>query len=227
MTASRLTDAELVARCRTGDGDAWAELVERFSRYVYAVAVQGFRLSESDAEDVFQEVFARTYERLDALRDDNAVRPWLAQLTRNLSIDKLRDKARVEPTEDIDGGADEPLAELDLALTVREALLAVGEPCSELLDRFFCQDESYKTISETLEIPHVTLRHGIPVTTPARMIADLRRVATHRDGRRLVSPAELRRAIRQAEVLGLPLAARLKPALGEQMLVEPTPVAAG
>ena len=53
------TDAQLVARCRAGDDDAWRELVERFSRYVYAIAVQAFRLPEADAEDVFQEVFAR------------------------------------------------------------------------------------------------------------------------------------------------------------------------
>jgi very-short-patch-repair endonuclease len=40
----------------------------------------------------------------------------------------------------------------------------------------------------------VTRRNGIPVTTPAQTIADLRGVA---------SAAQLRRAIRQAEVLGL------------------------
>ena len=44
--------------------EAWNELVERFSRYVYAIAQRGFQLSGADAEDVFQEVFARTYERL-------------------------------------------------------------------------------------------------------------------------------------------------------------------
>ena len=43
-----LTDAQLVARCRTGDPDAWRELVDRFSRYVYAIAVQGFKLPEHD-----------------------------------------------------------------------------------------------------------------------------------------------------------------------------------
>jgi very-short-patch-repair endonuclease len=43
---------------------------------------------------------------------------------------------------------------------------------------------------------HVTHRRGIPVTTPARTISDLRRTA---------APAELRRAIRQAGVLGLAL----------------------
>jgi len=139
VTAANLTDAQLVARCRAGDEQAWAELVERFSRYVYAIAIQGFRLSEADAEDVFQEVFARTYERLD----------------------KLRNRARVEPTEEVDGGKDETLAELDLALTVREALAAVGEPCSDLLDRFFTRDESYKTISERLEIPPGTIASRI------------------------------------------------------------------
>ena len=61
------SDAQLVARCREGDDDAWRELVERFSRYVYAIAVQAFRLPQSDAEDVFQEVFARAYENLPKL----------------------------------------------------------------------------------------------------------------------------------------------------------------
>ena len=78
--ASTLSDSQLVARCRTGDQAAWGELVERFSRYVYAIAVQAFRLPEADAEDVFQEVFARTYQQLDHLRDDAAIRPWIGQL---------------------------------------------------------------------------------------------------------------------------------------------------
>jgi len=37
---TELTDAQLVERCRSGDPEAWNELVERFSRYVYAIAVR-------------------------------------------------------------------------------------------------------------------------------------------------------------------------------------------
>ena len=84
---SSLTDAELVRACRAGDSDAWNELVERYSRYVYAIAVRGFRLSDDDAEDVFQDVFTRIYLRLDSLRDDSALRPWIAQLTRRRCLD--------------------------------------------------------------------------------------------------------------------------------------------
>ena len=43
------TDAELVSRCRGGDEHAWNELVERFSRYVFAICAHGFRLESHDA----------------------------------------------------------------------------------------------------------------------------------------------------------------------------------
>jgi very-short-patch-repair endonuclease len=49
----------------------------------------------------------------------------------------------------------------------------------------------------------VTFRNGVPVTTPARTIADLRRVVSKPGRRGLISSKELRRAIRQANVLGL------------------------
>jgi len=173
---SRLTDAELVALCRAGDEEAWAELVQRFSRYVYAIAVQAFRLSEHDAEDVFQEVFARTYERLDALRDDAAVRPWLAQLTRNLCLDRLRQTSRVEVSDEIViSTPDETVAELDLALTVRGALESLGEPCSDLLDRFFTRDESYRTISGAFDLP--------PGTVASRISRCLAKLRSTLDGR--------------------------------------------
>jgi RNA polymerase sigma factor (sigma-70 family) len=160
--SAELTDAQLVARCRTGDEQAWRELVDRFSRYVHAIATQAFRLSDTDAEDVFQEVFTRTYTHLDRLRDDAAIRPWLAQLTRNLCLDRIRYTSRTQPAEDVDpGGADETLAKLDEALAVRDALERLGDPCSDLLDRFFCRDQSYKLIGEELELPAGTIASRI------------------------------------------------------------------
>src|ERR687886_2527946 len=94
------SDATLVARCRAGDQAAWAQLVDRFSRYVFAICVQAFRLSDHDAEDVFQDVFTRAYQHLDRLRDDDAVKPWLAQMTRRLCIDRLRATSREAPAEE-------------------------------------------------------------------------------------------------------------------------------
>ena len=172
MEAS-LSDAALVARCRTGDENAWTELVNRFSRYVYAIATQGFGLRADDAEDVFQEVFARTYQHLGRLRDDEAIRPWIAQLTRRLSIDRIRAGSREQLTdEEIEpSGLDETFDRLDEALAVREAMGDLSESCQEILDRFFARDESYQTIGDALEIPSGTIASRI-----SRCLAKLREI---------------------------------------------------
>lgn len=173
MSLASLPDARLVSRCRAGDQDAWAELVERFSRYVYAITTQGFGLRTVDAEDIFQEVFARTYEHLDRLRDDDAIRPWIGQLTRRLSIDRLRAGAREEVG--IDNAelqaVDETLERLDDALSVHDALATLPEHCREILDRFFCRDQSYETIGEALSIASGTIASRI-----SRCLAKLRDV---------------------------------------------------
>ncbi len=114
-----------------GDPEAWNELVERFSRYVYAIAAQGFRLSPADAEDVFQEVFTRVYTRLDTLRDEAALRPWIAQLTRRVCLDLLAASGRVQPVEEVMAGDEARWRSsstlIDEAFTVREALAELSE----------------------------------------------------------------------------------------------------
>jgi RNA polymerase sigma factor (sigma-70 family) len=157
-----LSDGQLVARCRAGDQEAWNELVDRFSRYVYAIAVQAFKLPEHDAEDVFQEVFTRAYEHLHKLRDDNAIRPWLAQLTRRLCIDRLRAGAQEQPEDVVEPtDVDDTIARLDDALAVHEALATLPDGCQDILDRFFARDESYRTISAALDLPTGTIASRI------------------------------------------------------------------
>jgi RNA polymerase sigma factor (sigma-70 family) len=163
VTLAALPDGQLVARCREGDDSAWEELVNRFSRYVYAICVQAFRLPEHDAEDVFQEVFAKVYEHLPRLRADDAIRPWLAQMTRRTCIDRIRAGSREQVSdEDIEPAEfDDTLTRLDEALTVHEALARLGGDCQEILDRFFSRDESYRTIGDALELPPGTIASRI------------------------------------------------------------------
>lgn len=160
---SPLSDAELVQGCRAADPDAWNELVERYSRYVYAIAARGFRMTDEDAEDVFQDVFTRIYMRLDTLRDDSALRPWIAQLTRRRCLDALVAKGRETPADEeaLDYEESTDLAEVEDAFEVREALAGLSENCQDILDRFFARDQSYKTIADELEIPAGTIASRI------------------------------------------------------------------
>jgi RNA polymerase sigma factor (sigma-70 family) len=162
-TAEPLGDAALVRRCRRGDEAAWAELVERFSRYVHAICVQAYRLGAADAEDVFQEVFLRAYEQIGRLRDDEAFRPWIGQMTRRLCIDRLRASGREQASDAVpeEGAHDPALARLDEAMAVRGALATLSPDRQEILDRFFARDESYRTIGDALEIAAGTIASRI------------------------------------------------------------------
>ena len=158
---ANVTDAELVRQCRAGDPEAWNELVERYSRYVYAIAIRGFRLSEEDAEDVFQDVFTRIYTRLDSLRDDSALRPWIAQLTRRRCLDAIAARRDSPAEEDVAEEGSSDLSDVEEAFEVREALAGLPEACQDILDRFFTRDQSYKTIADELDIPSGTIASRI------------------------------------------------------------------
>jgi RNA polymerase sigma-70 factor (ECF subfamily) len=175
------SDAELVSRCLTGEQAAWDSLVDRYARYVYAIAARVYRLGPEDAEDVFQEVFARVFERLDTLREGGALRPWIAQTTRHCSVDALRRSGREIAVEELPEESDEGLARLDEALTVHAALGHLSPDCREILDRFFCRDESYRTISAALELPSGTIASRI-----ARCLVRLRDVLD--PGRKSTAP---------------------------------------
>ncbi|MSO94317.1 MAG: sigma-70 family RNA polymerase sigma factor [Thermoleophilia bacterium] len=152
-----------------------------FSRYVSAIATQAFRLSEHDAEDVFQDVCTTTFERLGSLRSDDAIRPWVGQLTRNSCLDLLRSSSRVVLVEEPEERAvNEVIARLDEALTVRAGLAGLGVECQEVLDRFFCRDESYRTTGAELGIPAGTIASRI-----SRCLGQLR---SELEGRNVTAP---------------------------------------
>ncbi|MFN2452671.1 MAG: sigma-70 family RNA polymerase sigma factor [Pyrinomonadaceae bacterium] len=86
--------AELVRRCRAGDGTAWEEIVSTYSRRIYNLAYR-FTSRPDAAEDLTQEVFVRVYRSLaqyDAKQGD--LQNWLMRLARNLIIDDYRRRQR-------------------------------------------------------------------------------------------------------------------------------------
>jgi RNA polymerase sigma-70 factor, ECF subfamily len=162
VSLAELSDASLVARLRQGDLEAWDVFVERFSRYVYVITTRAYRLAPADAEDVFQEVFARAFEQLDTLRSDEAVRAWIGQMTRRLCVDRHRAGRHEQPGAIPEQTAiDVALGSIDEALAVREALGSMSSDCRQVLDRFFCQDQSYREIGAALDLPSGTIASRI------------------------------------------------------------------
>jgi RNA polymerase sigma-70 factor (ECF subfamily) len=86
--------AELVRKCRAGDGAAWEEIVQTYSRRIYNLAYR-FTSRADAAEDLTQDVFIRVYRSLDQYDPKQGdLQNWLMRLARNLVIDDYRRRQR-------------------------------------------------------------------------------------------------------------------------------------
>ena len=86
---------------KSGDQHAMAELYDRYSSIVYAVALRVLGDTMA-AEDVLQEVFLQLWRNpsaFDAARGSLAA--WLAVITRNRAIDLLRKRKPMTDIEDV------------------------------------------------------------------------------------------------------------------------------
>jgi RNA polymerase sigma-70 factor (ECF subfamily) len=94
-------DLALVTGLKSGDQGAMAELYDRYSSVVYAVALRVLG-DTGAAEDVLQEVFLQLWRKpsaFDAAR--GSLGSWLAVITRNRAIDFLRKRRPETDIEDV------------------------------------------------------------------------------------------------------------------------------
>jgi RNA polymerase sigma-70 factor (ECF subfamily) len=83
-------DYRLVDRCLGGEEAAWEDLVRTHTRRVYSICFR-FTSSQTDAQDITQEVFLRVFRTLKSFRaGEGSFVVWLSRLTRNLLIDHYR-----------------------------------------------------------------------------------------------------------------------------------------
>ena len=85
-------DATLVARVRSGDLDAYAELVRRHAPM--AVRTAALLGAGAEAEDVVQEALVKAYRSLGRFRDGAPFRPWLLRIVANETRNHHRSAVR-------------------------------------------------------------------------------------------------------------------------------------
>ncbi len=81
--------AVLVERFKSGEFDAFDEIVDRYRGRVYNIAYR-FTHNCEDALDVSQEVFIKVFKSLGRLKDSSAFDAWLRRVTVNACMDHLR-----------------------------------------------------------------------------------------------------------------------------------------
>lgn len=160
-------DADLIDACLAGDASAWEQLLARYGRLIYSVALR-LGLRESDAADCYQTVCVILLEKLGQLRDRTKLSSWLiTTTTREARLVSMR-RSRMVPltsengdedpiAQQPDGGPlpDEEAVLLEEQALVRDAVQHLPERCRTLLSALFYE-------RPTPPYAEIGLRLGMP-----------------------------------------------------------------
>jgi RNA polymerase sigma-70 factor (ECF subfamily) len=132
-TPDAVDDRRLVRAAQRGDQGAFRQLVERYQRRVYQLAL-GMMKDADEAMDISQETFVRVHRYLPSFKGDSSFFTWTYRIAMNLCLDAQRRRGRGERIDVSEG--DE--AEIEAAMDPPSAALAGPQSAalnSELKDK--------------------------------------------------------------------------------------------
>jgi RNA polymerase sigma-70 factor (ECF subfamily) len=153
---------QLVGR---GDTEAFEELIEKHQTLV-AGTVARMLGSNSDVEDIAQQVFIRVWKSARRYVPRAKFTTWLLKITRNLVFNELRrTKRRAHVPLQLEAGAEDPplkdemnlapdasLLETELQRTIEQAILQLPETQRMALVLRRYEQLSYEQIAEVLDL---------------------------------------------------------------------------
>ncbi len=149
------SDASLVRRWLSGDGNAAAAVVERYTDALGAIAY-GVVRNRALAEDAVQETFARAARTLGQLKDTARLGPWLVGIVRHVAVDLVRRRMRETPLGEHDvtsgGNPGRDAMRNEAAGALREAMAALPEDQRDIIAMKYVAGMSYAAIAGVLGI---------------------------------------------------------------------------
>jgi RNA polymerase sigma-70 factor (ECF subfamily) len=155
-----MADAALVERVRLRDASAVAEIFDRYSHAVYAVALRILQ-DCGYAEDITQEILFQFWQNPGAfVQERGTLRAWLMAVARNRSIDLLRRRKYTDSPEDVVLASSFNLAaEAEHQGMVDKVRQALGQlPCEQ-------QDSMELAFFEGLTHAEIAEKTGLPLGT--------------------------------------------------------------
>lgn len=113
------SDRKLVRAAQKGDAAAFRQLVEKYQRRVFQLAL-GMLKDPDEAMDITQDTFVRVHRYLPSFKGDSSFFTWTYRIAMNLCLDQQRRKGRSERID----LAESDEAEIEAAMDPPSAALA-------------------------------------------------------------------------------------------------------
>jgi RNA polymerase sigma-70 factor (ECF subfamily) len=90
-SAAQLVEIDLIRRARTGDLEAYDDLVKRYQERIYAT-IYHMTSNHEDASDLAQESFIKAYPALKSFKGGSSFYTWLYRIAVNKTINFLKQR---------------------------------------------------------------------------------------------------------------------------------------
>jgi RNA polymerase sigma-70 factor, ECF subfamily len=130
------SEHELIQRARSGDEDAFAELVMLHADGVYG-ALRRFGLGDDEADEVAQEVFLRAWRGLARFEERAQLSTWLYRIAFNEAQRRRSRRAPARAVADPDG--EDPILALPDSPDLAPEAQALSREFEQILDRALAQ----------------------------------------------------------------------------------------
>ena len=161
-----VSDAELLARCRAGEVDAFEMLYRQHAGRIFALASR-LAGSVDQGEDLLQEIFLQAYRKLDSFKGEAALGTWLYRLAVNHCLDFVRSRharnSKVTDTLD-DERSFEPTAVRETPvprIDLERAIARLPEGCREAFVLHDVEGFDHKEVGKLLGIAEGTSKSQV------------------------------------------------------------------
>lgn len=96
---NQFTDRQIIQLCLDKDPQGWEVFLNRFSNLIwwaikYKLVRCGYRYTEEDLKDIFQEILSSLWERkkFEKIKHTEKISSWLVVVSSNITVDYLRSK---------------------------------------------------------------------------------------------------------------------------------------
>ncbi|HYZ15257.1 MAG TPA: sigma-70 family RNA polymerase sigma factor [Candidatus Acidoferrum sp.] len=160
--AAPVDDQALIAASQAGDGQAFGELVRRYERAVYNLALRTLQ-DRTEAEDAAQEAFFKAYRAIATFRPGAKFSTWIFTICYRGCCDRLAKRKRFSGEElpdhaDPSAGPGDLAERDDEARRLRAAIDGLPEKYRTVITLFHLQEKQYEEIATVLNLPLGTVK---------------------------------------------------------------------
>lgn len=164
-----MNELMLIKQVQKGDTDAFSRLVEKWHGKIYRFAFRFFA-DESEAHDITQKTFIKTYQNVGKLKNPEKFSSWIYRIANNLCLDELKRAGRrkstsleayIEQSGALEGEHPAPDAELqnsELGTIIQKALLTLPDEQRTVIILKEYEGLKFSEIADILEEPENTVK---------------------------------------------------------------------